>query len=273
MSGAVQDALILQLRRLPASAKPNMREIRLAIAADLGACSPAELAGAIQSLRYQGKLSWDALALAPSMIVEEDASGSAMPEVEGGAAAAREVAEAAPLSGPEEAGGPDDDDDYPGEVNDAVPVAGTATPNDAGAGFVPPASLHKAGRHAAATRAGAKPCPAPAHEPEIARLVREEANEKGARRARARSTGTVRVPLEVSKYEIPGLTVSEAIGTMLTDSPHAVLLAVQRKHPVLWKRAVLLSRLRAQSPMVTLYAALERGLEQLEPEVEACNGA
>jgi hypothetical protein len=256
-----------------------MKSLRDWVADRLDGCTPPELAGAVQSLRYQGKLAWDRLELSDSM---RSAGFSLFPAEEGGAARAG----TAPPSGP------DDPDDYPGEVNDQTTGGDTATPlagpaagrreptqpvsaSEAGGhrghnahahagGFVPRKLLHQAGVHAAATRAASRPLPAPDHEPEVARQVREECNELAGRRSRARSTATVRQPLELRKYGVPDMDLSEAIGTMLTDSPQAVMRAVSRKHPGLWRRSILLSRTRGESPMQALYAALERGLAELE---------
>lgn len=121
------------------------------------------------------------------------------------------------------------------------------------------------GWHKASRAAGARPQPAPAHEPEIARMVREETNDIGQRRRLARSTSTVRQPLEIRKFGIPDLNVSEAIGCMLSEEPRDILLAVSRKHPEMWRRCVLLARERGEQPIQTLYTALTAGLAELEP--------
>jgi hypothetical protein len=110
--------------------------------------------------------------------------------------------------------------------------------------------------------------PAPEHEPEIARLVREEVEEKRTRRRSALSTATVSQPLELRKYGVPDMTFSEAIGSMLSDDPKAIMRAVSRKHPAMWRRCILLGRATGKSPMLALYAALEAGLDQLETPLE-----
>lgn len=305
---AIEVRLIAELRALPPGDKPQMGTIRKAIAAELGQCSPAELAAAIQALRYQGKLAWDGLELSQSMIEQDaapcaaeggadhtpsstDAAGSAEPVVEGGAEAGRVVPVEVPPSD-------DPEDDYPGEVNDvaggappAAPAAGPIPPPVVarerplpavaheravtGSGsFVPKALLHKAGVHAASTRAGSRPLPVPAHEPEIARQVREEAEELRSRRYRARSTGTVRVPLELRKFGVPDLSFGEGVATMLAETPHDLIAAVHRKHPQLWKRVIQLGRAEQRRPAEALYAALERGLDELEaPQQEVSNAA
>lgn len=253
----VELALVEQLRRLPPGTKPNMREIRLGIG-----CTRAELAGAVQSLRYQGKPEWDRLALSPSMIEQSDGPAGP-PEAEGGAVAPPPPSATSPA-------GPDDEDDYPGEVNDAGQASGPGGSHprqQEAAGFVPKALLHRAGVHAASTRAAAKPIPAPEHEPEIARLVREEVNETSARRYRARSTGTVRQPLELRKFGLADLNFAEGVASLLAETPHDLMVAVSRRHPQLWRRVLLLGRSSAERPAQALYAAIERGLDELEAEL------
>jgi hypothetical protein len=331
MSAAIQQKIVEQLRVRPLS-KGALRAI-------IG-CSPAELAASVQSLRYQGKLAWDALELSPSMIEQDaapcaagdgsagvcesaaepssiacadgspradcsqssgsskvpeaedgdvrntlsappssnlsseppqpiqppaatEAPGSAEPGVRDGADSLIEsgAAPSAP-SGPDD----EDDEDYPGGVNDAAPALQPQRPFSA--------DRHRAGVHAAATRAAAKRLPIPAHEPEVAREVREEAEELRARRNRARSTGTVRIPLDLTrKFDLPDMNFSEAIGSMLSDTPQSVMRAVSRKHVDLWRRCILLGRATGKSPMQALYSALEAGLEQLEPQMEVSDGA
>lgn len=136
---------------------------------------------------------------------------------------------------------------------------------------VPPLNEPKApgGWKKASNIAGARPVPAPAHEPEIARLVREEGNEASDRRRLARSTGTVRQPLEIRKFGIPDLNVSETVTCMLAEDPQDVMRAISRKHPATWRRVILLARATGKTPMQTLYATLERGLELLEPQEQA----
>jgi hypothetical protein len=322
---AVEVRIVAELRRLAGNV-PNMAELRHLVEAELGQCSPAGFAGAVQALRYQGKLSWDRLELSPSMVAQSDGeepstqSCGAPLQAEGGAAAAKATS---PPSNP--GAGPDDEDDedYPGGVNDiaeetgregptgdgplpaegearhvpdalrhdqpALPVGGVEEPRsdpaddqpagagdgrqtDAGGakavppltGFVPKPLLHQAGIHAAQTRAAAKPPPAPAHEPEISRLVREEATAAGARRYRARSTGTVRQPLELLALKMPDLSLVETVSSMLAEDPHDLVAAIHRKHPPLWRRILQLGRATGQRPAEALYAALERGLDELE---------
>lgn len=310
----MQQAVIDELRLCAGGAAPTMRELRLAVD-----CSAAELAAAVQSLRYQGKLEWDRLELRESM-----KSAGAPPAAEGAGDDPARHALASP--------GPDDEDDderpapnpYPTETNDeaiegparngpvpaegppgdgadairheqpAVPVGRVEEPRPDPAGdqrsrapraaeaagggpkavppvsggFVPKALLHQAGIHAAQTRAASRPVPAPEHEPEIARLVREEATEVSARRHRASSTGTVRQPLELRKFGIADLSLAEGIATMLAEEPHDLVVAIARKHPKLWRRIVLLGRARGEQPAQALYAVLEAGLDELEPQQE-----
>jgi hypothetical protein len=87
---------------------------------------------------------------------------------------------------------------------------------------------------------------------------------KSAPPARGAVDGTVSQPLELKKYGVPDMTFSEAIGSMLSDDPKAIMRAVSRKHPAMWRRCILLGRATGKSPMQALYAALEAGLEQLE---------
>lgn len=284
-SAQLQAAVIEALRgRVPGEAPWTMRDVRFAVG-----CSAAEAAAAVQALRYQGKIAWGALELSPSMVAQsggeepstQSSSGAAL-EAEGGGrgrfetvAQTREPppsddeqASGAVLSAPTRAAdgpggsgtellsGPDDDepepDDYPGEVNDQARER-PAFPS------TPPGGWRKA-----SNVAGVRPVPVPEHEPEIARLVREEAESATGRRRLARCTGTVRQPLEARKFKIPDLTLHEGVATMLAEDPQDIMRAVQRKHPATWRRVVLLARQLGQSPMQTLYAALERGLDQLE---------
>jgi hypothetical protein len=265
-SAAVQDALLEQLRQ----GKINKGEIRAAIG-----CSAAELAGAIQALRYAGKVKWECLELSPSMAANgggedppQQSAGVREPAVDG--------PEGAPSSGPddEEGGGaadatltsppsnagPDDEEDD--GVNDAAPSAPRLTRHTKREVSAP------GGWTKASNIAGTRPVPVPAHEPEIARLVREESTAIGERRRQARSTGTVRQPLELKKFGVPDMDLSEALSSMLSDTPQSIMRAVQRKHPLMWRRCILLSRELGKSPMQALYDALEAGLDQLEPHQE-----
>jgi hypothetical protein len=63
-SASLQAAVIDELRRHDRDHcdVPTLRELRLAVG-----CSAAELAGAVQALRYQGKLAFDRLELSNSM--------------------------------------------------------------------------------------------------------------------------------------------------------------------------------------------------------------
>jgi hypothetical protein len=248
---AIENALVALLRDRTEETW-TLKTARPWIAERLDGCTPAELAGAVQALRYAGKLAWDSLELSDSM----------------------------------RAAGPDDHDDYPGEVNDrstgetsAQPVAPPALPNPepvapAVASSRPlcsAATSRKVGLHTAQTRAGSRPLPAPQHEPEIARQVREEVNEGMARRRLAKSTSTVAQPLELKKFGVADMSLAEGIQSLLAENPQDLIAAVSRKHNVLWRRVIELGRASGQRPSEALYAALERGLQQLERE--QCQGA
>jgi hypothetical protein len=263
MSALVQLAVIDELRLCAGGTEPTMRELRLAIG-----CSAAELAGAVQSLRYQGKIAWDSLALSPSMLSE-------VREEQPGAGASAPPAAGEPFVSHFESGPDDEDDeDYPGGLNDieggsragtAVEPAADPDPQPV-TGFVPAKLLHSAGVHAANTRAASRSVPAPAHESEVERLIREEASDLVARRGRARSTGTVRQPLELRKFGVPDMDLTEAISSMLSDDPKSIMRAVSRRHPAMWRRVIYLARELGKTPMLALYDALETGLDQLEAE-------
>jgi hypothetical protein len=287
---AVELALVEQLRAFEASAasqanraaggrpKPNLREIRLAIAAGLeDGCTPTELNTTIQSLRFAGKMHWERLELAPSMLTNTiESAGIPIPAPEGGAASSRAAVEAPPSTdtagalstagGPEDGGepgsaatssGPDDDDDYPGEVNDAAPVDG----------FHPRSRRAAGGIHKASSAGGSRPLPVPQHETEVQRAVREECDEGSKRRRQARSIGGVNQPLEIRKFGVADMGIGEGIASMLADTPHDLIVAIGRKHPQLWRRVITLGRATGQRPAQALYAALERGLDQLEAEL------
>lgn len=249
-TSAVAAALVEALRALPAGAKPHLGEIRREIALELGDCTPDDIKSAIQSLRYQGKLHWSRLELSPSVRCPGDSAKGDDPSM---------------------LGEPEPDADYPSEVNDEISGGqqfGKPTA-DAAAGeceHAPrqPSTFGLRGRHAAASRAAARAVPPPRHEPEIARQVREEANQASSRRRSARSTGTVRSPLELAKFGVPDMSLSEAVTSLLAEQPHDLIAAVNRKHPLLWRRVVLLARATGQRPAAALYAALERGLDDLE---------
>lgn len=95
-------------------------------------------------------------------------------------------------------------------------------------------------------------------ESSVRERVEAEAAASGARRRLAQSTGTVSHILDLN----PGLV--ERIQTELADSPSDLIKAVTRKHPVLWRRAVLLGRATGMSPAGALYRAIEAGLDALE---------
>jgi hypothetical protein len=189
-------------------------------------------------------------------------------EGEGGVAAAEQT------SPPSIAPGPDDEDDD--GVNDSgveqpvarqahnLEVAGSspapATNKDCaqqrGRGrrhnahqhdgsFVPKRLLHSAGMiHAATTRGAARPVPVPEHEPEVARQVREEVEEIRTRRRTAISTATVSQPLELKKLGVGDLTLVEGLQSFLAESPNDLMAAILRKHPLVWRRVILVGRAR-----------------------------
>lgn len=257
-------AIVAELRKIPPPA--NLTELRLALG-----LTAAEALVAVHALRFAGKLKWDKLELSPSMLAGDDpAQGSAgAPPVEEGGAELQASAVEAPPSGP------DDPDDYPGEVNDTAaselqaPVDGRRhnTHNAAGhdGGFVPKRLAHAAGVHAANTRAATRPVAVPEHEPEVARQVREETEETLGRRRWARSTATVSQPLEIRKFG-KDLDFTEGLQTLLVERPQDLMRAIERRHPALWRRVILLGRGRGERPGQALYAALEAGLAALEPQ-------
>jgi hypothetical protein len=158
--------------------------------------------------------------------------------------------------------GPDDEE--PGHVNDAGDERwkeGFRRAGTAGA------------RHASATRAAARPLPIPEHEPEIARLVREEVEENRIRRRAALSTATVSQPLELRKFGVPDLDFVEGMQSLLAEHPNDLMAAISRKHPQLWRRVIILGRARGERPAAALYAALERGLDAIEANVPAAEKA
>lgn len=263
---AVENALAVVLRDRR-DVTWTLKAVRPFVGELVDGCTPAELAAAVQSLRYQGKLSWDRLALSPSMLAgEEPAPGSAIAPI-----AAEEGTAAAKSTSP--SSGPDDDDDYPGEVNDttgagnsaalAGPAEGASSPSPVH-GFVPRRLLHQAGISTAITRAGARPVPVPEHEPEVGRQVREEVEQTMLRRRRATSTATVSQPLELRKFGVPDLNFAEGMQSLLAETPHDLMAAIARRHVALWRRVILLGRARGERPAEALYAALEAGLQQLE---------
>jgi hypothetical protein len=262
----VQQRIVRELRAAPVA---NMSELRKILG-----LSATSVATEVQALRYQGKILWNTLELSPSMSAgDEPAPGSTIApivEEEGGVAEPRTEVEAPPPSGP------DDHDDYPGEVNDAGSQSPGRHHNAHGhdGGFIPKKLLHKAGVTAAATRAAARPLPVPEHEPEIARLVREEVEEIRTRRRSALSTATVSTPLELKKFGVPDLTFAEGMQSLLAENPNDLMAAISRKHAATWRRVILLGRALGQRPAQTLYACLEAGLAELEqsappPEQEA----
>lgn len=269
MSDALQLAVIGALRTDPPPV--SLAELRKALSAGMVINSIAPVAAAVQSLRYQGKVKWDRLELSDSMLCSGDTAASAdtlerssgaPPEDKGPEDGGDETRNSAisaitppPSSGPDDHDGPEDE--YPGEVNDAQPAPTPASTYG-----------HRGGLHAQASRAYRHPVPAPDHEPEIARLIREEANSSVERRRVARSTATVRQPIECRKFGIPDMDLTEALSSMLSDDPQSIMRAVSRKHPAMWRRVIFLSRALGKTPMQTLYDALERGLDEMEPQQE-----
>lgn len=281
---AVENALVAVLRGVPAAGPRTTKVLRARVAEMLGdACSPAELAATVLSLRYRGKLEWDRLALSESMKLAA--------EVEPALAAASASADV-----PSTAAGPDDEDDedYPGAVNDRAveqPVArpahnledrpasrseGRAAAADGSSpapatgpsgGFVARSSPRKGSIRGASTRASTRPLPPPRHESELARLVREECNERARRRALARSTGTVRTPVELKPVGPAGLSFAEGVAALLAETPADVMLAIRRKHPQLWRRVILVGRRAEKRSAEALYWALEAGLDAIEAEL------
>lgn len=161
--------------------------------------------------------------------------------------------------------------DRPSDQRTGAEGAGEAAA--AGAATGAPLSAQKGGWHKASNAAGAKPLPVPAHEPEIQRLVREECDYAAERRRRARSTGTVRQPLELRKFAVRDMDLAEGVSSLLVEQPNDLMVAISRKHPQLWRRVLLLGRAEQMRPAEALYAALEAGLDQMEPKMEVSNAA
>jgi hypothetical protein len=84
------------------------------------------------------------------------------------------------------------------------------------------------------------------------------------RRARSRSTATVRQPLECRKFGVPDLSFTEGVQSLLAEHPNDLMAAISRKHIQTWRRILLLARARGERPAQTLYAVLECGLAELE---------
>jgi hypothetical protein len=245
----IECGLVDELRLCAGGKAPTMSELRRQID-----CTAAELSEVIQALRFQGKLSWDTLALSPSMLagaVAREGTAGALPAAEGGA---EPVSVEVPPSGPD-----DPERDYPGEVNDKSEPIGKPAP------AAPVSTFGHRGRHAAQTRAANKPVPPPRHELEVERQVREEANETVGRRQLGRSTATVRQPLELRKFGVPDLSFAEGVHSLLAETPQDLMRAIERKHVATWRRIILLSRTRGERPAQSLYAVLEAGLASLEP--------
>lgn len=333
---AIADQLVGQLRKLSNGGKPNLAEIRRAIAAELGGCTLGELQAAVQSLRFAGKLDWDSLTLSPSMRGPDDDDGypgevndfgsssvqgddvaggqidpskakppaneqqSVSPSAPGHPEAlAKSAAEPAQRQPPPPASisaaapphtnpGALPSIETDAEQSTAAVMPG-ADPNpgasEVGGHSLPgsepfptarpgqsdrAAGLHqydraKAGRRLTNLRAAQRPMPAPKHESEVARAVREEANDIGQRRRKATSTATVSRPLELVRSG--ELTPVEGITTMLAEHPHDLAGAIGRRHPETWARIIRLGRARHQRPSLTLYDVLEAGLAALEEDI------
>jgi DNA-directed RNA polymerase subunit L len=278
MSSAVlQQSVIDELRLCAGGAIPTMRELRLAID-----CSAAELAGAVQALRYGGKLKWDALELSPSMIDQDTVSSRQREETPRSVGCDERAAGGAkpiPDEGGPTAAGPDDEDDedYPGGVNDIDGGSCAGTADDPAAapepqpvtGFGSRRQLHSAGIHAANTRAAAAAAGAGAR-------ARDRApGPRGMQRNAARRPGALdrHRPAAARAAQIrgPDMTLAESVSSMLAEDPHDLIVAVNRRHPLLWRRVLLLGRASAERPAQALYAAIERGLDELEAELPHTN--
>lgn len=81
----IDAALVAELRKLADGEKPHLGEIRRAVAEAAGGCSTAELRASIARLRNRGKLHWERIELAPSMLLQETEApaGEASPEKPG----------------------------------------------------------------------------------------------------------------------------------------------------------------------------------------------
>lgn len=98
----------------------------------------------------------------------------------------------------------------------------------------------------------------------LAEQVKQEASTLGARRAAARSTGSVKKPVGVDR---PELSLVEQIQSELARHPEDVIRAINRRHPDLWQRVLKLGRSLDEHPATALYRALAAGLDVLEADV------
>lgn len=311
----IEIELVRQLRLLEPGRRGVFVEIRSAIAGELGACAAQDLRRAIERLRFQGKLHWTTLELAPSMLVDQ-VKNEALPPAHGAAAdgPVRECRPSGRRVAPTDDPAPSSD---PGKSNPAgrelyellraegekrglkpsrvsMVVFGNAAQMSIMKGSdrpvrqqtvdkardwlsSAPAATDRAHspielghRRSAASRAGEKLPPAPVHEPEIAKAVREEVETALERGRRASSTATVSRPLEISVAAgllsgLGPLSLVETVATVMAEEPHDLILAINRRHKAAWSRIIRLARAAGTRPSQALYDVLEAGLAALEP--------
>lgn len=230
---AIEKALVRQLRWLPPGMKPHTGDIRRAIAAEVGSCSQADLRGAIERLRYQGKLHWSRLELSGSMMIED---------TKGASGTAREASSAS-----------SSDDAKRDMVRAPIQCQQPA--------------IARRGRRSGVAHAGNRPVPAPAHESEVQRAVREEADAAHVRRVAARAGCGKVVARAEQPAGVDDLNPIEFIQSALADTPADLIVAINRRHKAAWNRILLLGRATARRPGQALYDVLERGLAALEADI------
>lgn len=114
-----------------------------------------------------------------------------------------------------------------------------------------------------ATRAAREAIVAEAPPPDapIAEQVKHEAEVLGARRRLAGSISSGSRDLATAAP----LTVAEQVQSEIAAEPVDLMRAINRRHPLLWKRVLELGRSRGdRMPSIALYDVIEAGLEQLE---------
>lgn len=228
----IEQALVRQLRWLPPGMKPHTGDIRRAIAAEVGSCSQVDLRGAIERLRYQGKLHWSRLELSASMLLPGEGASRADPSLMIDEAPTIAAAAAHPAPDPSTGSG------------------------QAGEKGLQHGNRQLAAVRSSAVRAGNRPVPAPTHESEVQRAVREEADVAHVRRVAARAGCGKVVPA----------TLTESVATILAEQPADLIVAINRRHKAAWDRILMLGRATARRPGQALYDVLERGLAALEAE-------
>lgn len=305
--GAIADALVAELRKLPGGGKAERTALRAAIG-----CSAGELKLAIDRLRFKGQIMFDRLALSPSMRAgpgphpaasqpalspngrgEQEAAG----EIEAGAGTglgeakkddpARpepDLAASPPPSGAELAA---EIRAYCGRVGaslDAFVRAAVGYPGLLGnlKKYAPrPATVAKVRYFIAANPDG---LPRREQAPDVKHYMPPAAPKHDAVPApapdlRAQVAAEAEEAGERRRKAIGGGSGAplspalrpavEAIQSEAVALPGDLMTAIQRRHPQLMRRAVQLSRARGETPAAALYAALEAGLDFVEARVVA----